>query len=296
MTKAMRLNAVAMVRNEADVIEAFVRHTSSFVDALHIIDHRSVDGTRDVLDHLRSEGLPLEIEYDEREGQFQYQNITRLARNAFGTGATIVMPLDADEFLKLPSREALEQWIDTVPSQYCCAVEWQTYVPINASRSVGFANGELAVQFRRAEERHGLHKVLLRRCFFDAPKAVVGPGNHTVLFDGPDQDLVAKPVQLALVPASVLAIAHLPVRSAEQLTRKILNGWAAHQAAGHTDTTLAAHWRDLHGYLQNRAVILPDELLHLAANYGLPRVSWSPISATGLIHDPVSLKSGPAHP
>jgi hypothetical protein len=42
----MRLVAVSVVKNEADIIEAFVRHTRAWVDHHLIFDHDSTDGTR----------------------------------------------------------------------------------------------------------------------------------------------------------------------------------------------------------------------------------------------------------
>ena len=39
----MRLFAISMVRNEADVIEAFVRHTLDLVDGMVVVDHASAD-------------------------------------------------------------------------------------------------------------------------------------------------------------------------------------------------------------------------------------------------------------
>ena len=42
-----------------DLIEAFVRHNLSVLDALMVIDHGSFDGTSDILAALVAEGLPL---------------------------------------------------------------------------------------------------------------------------------------------------------------------------------------------------------------------------------------------
>ena len=50
---------VSMVRNEADVIESFVRHNLQVADVLYCIDHASTDGTSDILANLQREGLSL---------------------------------------------------------------------------------------------------------------------------------------------------------------------------------------------------------------------------------------------
>ena len=67
----MRLLGVAMVRDEADVIEAFVRHTLSVLDGLAIVDHGSLDGTSDILASLAAEGLPLFVTKAAEPGFFQ---------------------------------------------------------------------------------------------------------------------------------------------------------------------------------------------------------------------------------
>ena len=48
----MKIVAISMVRNEADVIEAFVRHHAGLVDELIVVDHRSIDGTDELLREL----------------------------------------------------------------------------------------------------------------------------------------------------------------------------------------------------------------------------------------------------
>ncbi len=50
-----------MVKNEMDIIESFVRHTLGFADLLIVADHKSTDRTREILESLQAEGLPLII-------------------------------------------------------------------------------------------------------------------------------------------------------------------------------------------------------------------------------------------
>lgn len=91
-----RLVAVGTVRNEEDIIEAFVRHSLRYVDELRLVDHLSTDRTPAILTALQAEGLPLHV--IRHSGQVLLQEIllTRLAREAFRSGADWVVPLDAD--------------------------------------------------------------------------------------------------------------------------------------------------------------------------------------------------------
>ena len=277
----MRIVGVAMVRNEADLIEAFVRHHVARLDALSVVDHRSEDGTRAILEALRAEGLPLALATDDDPRQRQPETIGVLARAAFASGADVVIPLDADEFLKLPDRGALERWLRALPSGLCAALDWQTYVcdaPMERAHPLAVARR------RRAREAHGLHKVVLTRAFADAPAALVGPGNHAVLLKGADQDLARDPVRLARVPSTIAALAHVPVRSAQQLAVKIALGWRAHAAAARADPTLAFHWKELYDELA-RGLPAPARLEQIACNYGIPMARWD--AAVALVDDPL---------
>ena len=61
----MRLLGAAHVRNEADIVEAFVRHNLVLLDGIAIVDHASVDATPDILRALKDEGLPIFLARDE---------------------------------------------------------------------------------------------------------------------------------------------------------------------------------------------------------------------------------------
>ena len=276
-----------MVRNESDLVEAFVRHHARLVDALYVVDHRSEDGTREILQALAAEGLPLDLALDDHPAQRQPETIGALARRAFAAGAQCVILLDADEFLKLPDRAAFERWIGALPAGLCAALDWQTYVPDPAAAS---ADPLAGARRRRTREAHGLHKVVLTQAFADAPSATVGLGNHVVLLAGAAQDLSRQPVRLARVPAQLGALAHLPVRNVAQLRRKIALGWRAHVAAARADPTLNFHWRELYAELE-RGDPSPSRLQEIACNYGVPMARWEPAAAIPLVDDPLPLAS-----
>lgn len=284
----MRLVGIAMVRNEADIIEAFVRHNLSRLDGLLVIDHRSDDRTRDILAALAREGLSLTLTLDDERAQRQPENITRLAREAFAHGADCVVPLDADEFLKVPDRAAFERTLSSLPPDLCAALEWQTYVPEGHADA---AHPLAAARRRRVVEAHGLYKIVLTRSFAHAPAAVVGPGNHTVLMMGSQQDLARTPVRLARLPSAIAALAHFPVRSIDQLVRKIEVGWAAHCAAARSDPTLAFHWRELHEKIAAQGPPTPARLREIALNYGVPMARWQPAADVAMVEDPLPVGS-----
>jgi hypothetical protein len=275
-----------MARNEADIIEAFVRHNLRSLDRLIVVDHGSSDGTREILHALSDEGLPLAVEHDDRDVRRQPETITRLARRAFAEGSNAVFALDADEFLKMPSRAAFDRWMTIVPPSCCVGVEWQTYLPKSMTHVAG---ASVSLEWRRGTEAHGLHKVLLTRAFAQTPAATVGPGNHLVLMDGPMQDLSTHPAQLVICPPIVAAIAHLPVRSVDQIVRKVRRGWTQRMKTDPTERTLSVHWRDLYADFASRGPPDAERYRALAANYGLAMEHWQPIAAVPIVVDPVRM-------
>ena len=112
----MRLWGVSMVRNEEDIVEAFVRHNLSVLDGLIVVDHGSADRTLAILNALCAERLRLVVLRSEAVGYLQAEITTTAARDAFSRGgADAVFPLDADEFLRVPSRAALERALEAIP-------------------------------------------------------------------------------------------------------------------------------------------------------------------------------------
>ena len=101
----MRLVAVSIVKNEADIIEPFVRHTLARVDHHFIFDHDSTDGTRQILHALQAEGLALTLFTDDALGNLQQIRSNYLTKLAADTQqADWIFPLDADEILIGPNR------------------------------------------------------------------------------------------------------------------------------------------------------------------------------------------------
>jgi hypothetical protein len=283
----MKLLGAAMLRNEADVVESFVRHNLSLLDGLVVVDHGSSDGTSEILDALVAEGLPLEVERDASVGYLQSEIMTRTVRHAFAQhGADFVFALDGDEFLKVPRRELLDDVLATLPQGLHAAMNWQTYVPDFDSGPPPPENVLSRAKRRLVAERHGLHKVIVARSIADAPHAVLAVGNHVVL-PSAGHSMAQQPVKHARIAAEVVALAHLPVRSARQLTNKIVIGWLAHCVARRSNADLAFHWRELYQELADGHAPSVERLRAIAANYGLPMTAWLPPGEIALVDDPL---------
>jgi len=83
-----------MVRNEADIIEASVRHNLACLDLLVVIDHGSFDGTSEILRQLAAENEALRIVADSSVEYRQSRRTTDATRKLFlGDGADFVLLL-----------------------------------------------------------------------------------------------------------------------------------------------------------------------------------------------------------
>jgi hypothetical protein len=280
----MRLFGVSMVRNEADVVEAFVRHNLAVLDGLIVVDHGSIDGTSEILAKLQAEGLPLRVMPERDPAYRQSAIITRLAREALAhDAADFVFALDADEFLKLDARATLERALSEVPAGAHAVMHWLTYVPDAFEGYPGtFGPGHL--WWRLKTERHDLLKVIVGRGLLERPKDMVAMGNHCVRSP---EELAARPH--ARLRQDVVALAHCPVRSRSQFQGKIIVGYLAHLATQPQDRRLVGHWRDLYAELRAGADLPEERLRQIACNYGLPAKMAQSASAIELVEDPVAL-------
>jgi hypothetical protein len=236
----MNLAAIAMVRNEADIIESFVRHNLKFVDRLWLIDHDSVDDTPRILDSLKAEGLPLETGKDPAVGFRQADRLTQLARHVLTTGAAdFVFVLDADELIKAPDRAALEFELDATRDAPSRVARWQVYVADDDATGTPLERLRLRVD---APGIPAMAKVILGKEFLADPRLSLAPGNHWILEpDGRER---------APVVLEQLFLAHLPFRSPEQFLAKVVNGWLAyklaHGGAAANAQPINWHWRTLY--------------------------------------------------
>ena len=126
----MHLAAVSIVRSECDIIEPFVRHNATFFDRLYILDHRSTDTTPDILRRLADDGLPLVLS---REGYgifYQGPTMTQLIKRACDDHPwDFIIPLDGDEFLRVPDRATLEAALADLDPASIGLSEVVNYIP-----------------------------------------------------------------------------------------------------------------------------------------------------------------------
>ena len=197
----MRLVGVGMVHNEAALIEAFVRHNLTVLDALTVIDHSSQDGTTDILAALQDEGLPLRRVADVGHGSLGDEQITRAAREALAREhADFVLPLDAEDFLKAPSRGRLVQALALVPPDEHAAIDRLSYVPeLRDSASSTLRPADL--RRRLKDPQRASFTAVIGRAFLEQGQQSYGR-RMVIAAAG------AEPPRYVRLPREVVALAH----------------------------------------------------------------------------------------
>jgi hypothetical protein len=279
----MRLVGATLVRNAADIIEAFVRHNLSIFDGLAILDHGSSDGTSEILAALSAERLPIFVGRNETASFDQQRLMNRLVRRIFKTSdADWVFPLDSDEFIKVRSRSRLEAVLHDVSASGHLVLPWLTYVPRFGE---GCDTLTLLLSAKRVlEQRHGFAKVAVHRHFRLTKTQRLGKGNHTVerLGAGDGQSRS----DALFCPPDAAAIAHVPIRSVPQFIAKFASGWLGALASGTIVGEESFHWRQAYAHLRSGKPVAAAQLAAFAANYGVPQERWLPVEDIALVDDP----------
>jgi hypothetical protein len=209
--------AIARAKDEADVVEGWVRHHANEVDHILIADNASTDGTRDILWGLLRD-YPLTLVDDPEIGYYQSARMSALAAQAadmFGPDNLWIAPIDLDEL-----------WVQPVD-------RIRTVLPTLGHNHVRTGDDvDDPDPFRsmvwRIEQPGALPKVAFRY----AEGAVIEQGNHGVTLPTGETGGL-----------QVLHVHHFPVRSAEHYIRKARNGAAAYAAAPDLPESMGAHWR-----------------------------------------------------
>ena len=275
--------AISMVRNEADIIEAFVRHTLSFADHLFIYDHNSTDNTRKILTALIDEGLSLSLEKIPYNIGFEQAMIsTMLMTIAFQQGYTLVIPLDADEFL-LPDTGSpdLYSLLKNVSTDKYYYLQWIEYRTLDETSF--FALPDRCLHKRAPED---LFKIIIGIDFFHDTHCTIAQGSHNII--GENNNV------LSGVLLDGIHIAHFPNRSINQIQYKYIMGWLSNVCKFTQHTYYAIHWADsFYKISKNIPIVMPPlesfSLAVIPAKYVQRDLKYRGLSNLSYMHNLLSM-------
>lgn len=261
--------AVAMVKNEADIIRCWAAHLLALFDEIIVVDHGSEDGTAEFLQALATGNHRVRFWRLEEPSYVQSVTMTHVMRNCPEVAAADwVFFLDADEFLPFADREAFHAALEPYQSCPVIHLNWRNLVPEQ------YWDGETEID---AETRllmpkspSPFRKIAFQPSRLNLQKAVVAQGNHRLLE-------VLNGGEIPSFAAS-FPLLHVPVRSADQLILKLNQGVLAYQKIGRTrDKGQGTHWYQMKE--ATAACDLTDDLLNgVVANYSEDKPELRPVS------------------
>jgi len=210
---------VCMVKNEEDIVEAFIRYCCLFSSRVIVLDNFSTDRTMTILRLLVNEGLPVSILEDKELGYFQAEKTSRLIRLAIDKyGADLILPLDADEFLvSAAENESPLNILESLSLEQLHYVRWRTYIP-HSTDDMADACIPRRIHYSRPVSSGDMCKIIISARLWNLYELQITFGNH---------DVVSRNDPRAILPKTYvgeLSLAHFPIRSLDQCKAKAFIG------------------------------------------------------------------------
>lgn len=216
-----KIYATSQVKNEADIIESFIRYALVHFDGIFLTDDGSTDNTLDIIHALSVEFpgrvivVPLRKKGD-AECRLDH-NRNKLLQLAFEEyNADIVVPLDADEFLITENAKNVRQYLEELNDNACYLCRWKTFIysPYEGDMQISSFVPSRYMYYRDPRVIPEMTKVVvLRKPWYEAALSLV-LGNHTVKS--------TSNMSFSLIELHDLFIAHYPIRSIDQIKSKII--------------------------------------------------------------------------
>lgn len=254
----MTVVGVTMCKDEADVIEATLRHMLTQVDYVIVADNGSTDGTLEIIEKLQTEfntppnhpafDMRLGLLIDNDPAYYQSKKMTAIAQMQ-RQFADWVVPFDADEVWSCVDGHRIADVLMGLHDD-TFVVHANLYDHICTGTDEGTHPFERMVW--RTQKPLELPKAALRL----TPDLVIRAGNH-----GGDYD-ETRPTHGAYLSKQMLRVDHFPYRSPEQFVRKVRNGYNAYKATD-LDENTGTHWRNYGRILEEKgAQILVGDVFY----------------------------------
>lgn len=217
-TRKGRRILFSMIRDEIDILEDWLQHVLGLFDEIHVIDHLSVDGTREKLIKIASCYPSLRVYLYDQPEYYQAELINYLVSHCAAPYESDdwCFFLDADEFLVFPNQTALNALLCS--GLGAIRLPWRNLVPlVDEPDARPFEKSLL-----QSPRKEHLSKIAFAPHRYFGQCVLIDQGAHNLVHEG-------SPIDVRQCPAEFW-LAHYPIRSSEQFIRKLENGTKAYAA------------------------------------------------------------------
>ena len=260
----MKIISITTIKNEADILESFVRYHLKIMDMMIILNNGSTDKSREILNQLLDEGLPIIVIDDEDKYFEPFEKYNFLLKKAMGEfKADIVCPLDCDEFITCDDGNP-RGLIEKIPSNSYYLVKWKTYIP-----TIHDTHEELFVPKRinyiRDENLETFYKAIITKELFYNFDAYLDIGNHNVSFDDSYKNQINSIIQ------TELKIAHFPLRSINQTMSKVLVNYPNTLSRKVVKPGVSFHYTIMFDKIKKNSTLDMEDVTEFAKQYSLAK-------------------------
>ena len=252
-----KIYAISQVKNEADIIESFIRYSLIHFDGIIITDDASTDNTLEIIHSLSVEFSERVIIIPSRkkgdaECRLDYHR-NKLLQIAFDEyNADIVVPLDADEFLIADDEKTVRLCLEKLDENACYLCRWKTFIysPYDGDMlDCSFVPARY-LYYRNPHMIHEMTKVIVfRKPWLNANLSLV-LGNHTVIS-------ISKR-SFPLIELENLFFAHYPIRSVEQIKSKVIKFMLHNLSVPDMNPKQSNHIEMMYNYLKKHNLTLSN--------------------------------------
>ena len=259
----MKLFSFTTVKDEADIIESFVRYNLNILDGMVISDNCSNDNTYDILLKLKEEGLNIYLLKDEDAYFDQTEKRQYLMDYTFKEfNPDIVFPLDADEFIAAYDNVNPRKIIETLDLNQLHKYRFENYVISKSDNEKELFIPKRMKTRRILKDNKGCGiKTIIPRSVYDSGISLqMGAHNIKSITSG---EIITSCFNTELF------LAHYPVRSNYQLTNKIVIGRLNHSSIHDRSEGLGFHQYEIFDLIIKNGKIPENELLKVSKYYGV---------------------------
>ena len=254
--------ALALIKNEADIISYWLAHVCELFDVVYIVDHQSTDGTREFLLNIAESEKKIHLFSFDHPGYFQAEITNQLAQMVLQESPNCwLFPLDADEFLDVSDRVEFLSLLNKQDMGKILLLNWQNCVPmyLNVDQKI---NPGFPCIF---PSQPGIYnKVAIHGSTYLSKCLRFNQGNH--LFESESGN------EIQLKKSDFIKMYHLPIRSIEHFLLKCVQGYIAYSQLPpeRKSTGQGVHWKDMINEVLASDVLDANSIRKFVFSYGQP--------------------------